>query len=201
MIGLLSCGFGVYWLWTSLSFWRRAERVSAVVTDVHAGREMRVGGVNLGVRRRDISFPVVKFTTHEGRDVETTANTGAHPMSARFGDETTVLYDPADPTVADVTTGYRLSLGLTFLVFGLVAVLLSIRGPGLLNSSVSSRLIIMCVFGLAGYSFTLSGGTTLWMALRVKRTGYSILGGLFLGIGLLLWSVLGFILILFAFGV
>lgn len=196
IVGILFCGLGGYWLWTILSFWRRAERVSGVVTELRAGMEVTIGGMEMHVNGRDFWYPVVQFTTHEGRDVETTTYTAARPMPARPGDETTVLYDPIDPTFAELTVWYRVSLGLMFLILGLVPVFLSV--PGLWQGSLDGRLFMAGLFGGLALPFTLLGGTTLSVALRVKRIGYSIFGGLFLGIGLLLlWM---FRYILFGFG-
>lgn len=195
IVGILFCGLGGYWLWTILSFWRRAERVSGVVTELRTRRKVRIGDMNLRTNGQ-LSYPVVQFTTHEGRDVETTTYTAAQPMPARPGDETTVLYDPTDPTFAELTVWYRVSLGLMFLILGLVPVFLSV--PGLWQGSLDGRLFMAGLFGGLALPFTLLGGTTLSVALRVKRIGYSIFGGLFLGIGLLLLWIFRYIL--FGFG-
>ncbi len=195
IVGLLFCGLGGYWLWTILSFWRRAERVSGVVTELRTRRKVHISGMTVHTNGQ-LSYPVVQFTTHEGRDVETTTYTAARPMPARPGDETTVLYDPTDPTFAELTVWYRVSLGLMFLILGLIPVFLSV--PGLWQGSLDGRLFMAGLFGGLALPFTLLGGTTLSVALRVKRIGYSIFGGLFLGIGLLLLWIFRYIL--FGFG-
>lgn len=47
-------------------------------------------------------FPVLRFTTLDGRYVDTESMYGRSPPSARRGDQVTVVYDPADPTRATI---------------------------------------------------------------------------------------------------
>ena len=49
-----------------------------------------------------IYYPVVRFALPDGREVETVTRSGASPPPARTGAPVTVLYDPADPSVARV---------------------------------------------------------------------------------------------------
>lgn len=192
-VGLLFGSVGGYWLWTTLSFWRRAKRVSGTVTDLRARTVVHVGGVDVEISGQSMVYPVLQFTTHEGRNVETPASRGARPMPVRPGDEVTVLYDPTTPSTAELSIWYRLSVAMVFLTVGVVAAFFCVLGVW--DISIADRFFIAGLFGVLGLPFALLGGTTLWMALKVRRLGYIIFGGVFLGIGLLLWSVFGFVVV------
>ncbi|MEU7860152.1 DUF3592 domain-containing protein [Nonomuraea sp. NPDC049141] len=97
-------------------FVRRAQRVPGVVSDV------RTTFVGQGERLRATQWPVLTFTTVEGREITTEAAT---PSGLGIGNETEVLYDPQDPTSAmpadDADGG-----GYSGIVFGLIAVVIGL---------------------------------------------------------------------------
>ena len=183
LVGLVFGSIGGYFLWTTLSFWQRAQRVPGTVTGLSGkyGNELT---------------PILQFTTDEGHDMETTASVGARPMPVRPGDEVTVLYDPEDPTTAEMTIWYRLSFAVVFLGIGLVVIGLS--ALFILGIGIDVRFIIPGVLAGLSLPFTLLGATTLWTALQVRRIGYSLFGGIFLGIGLLLLGSSGFLVLVIA---
>ncbi|MCA2227762.1 DUF3592 domain-containing protein [Nonomuraea aurantiaca] len=92
-------------------FARQAQRVPGVVSDV------RTTFVGQGDSLRATHWPVLTFTTVEGREITTEAATTS---GLGIGHETEVLYDPQDPTSAmpadDVGVGY------SGIVIGLIAV-------------------------------------------------------------------------------
>ena len=74
-----------------------------------------------------VAHPVLRFELPDGRTVEVESGAGTNPPSAREGDTVTVLYDPADPTVARIDglmNSGRLAgviglvMGILFVVFG-----------------------------------------------------------------------------------
>jgi len=68
--------------------------------------------------------PVLEFRTAGGEQVQAVARSGGNPAPARVGDDVRVLYDPADPSVADIETfrGGWLSLLAVLAGAGFIAV-------------------------------------------------------------------------------
>lgn len=113
---------GCYLLRRSRSFRRKAQSVEGVVTELRTQASGSFGA--------DAAYPVLQFTTRDGRDVRTKARTGSLPAPAREGDHVTVLYDPDDPTTADIAgRSADILLSLSFILFGLI-----FTGIGLLIS-------------------------------------------------------------------
>ena len=77
----------------------------------------------------EVFYPVVRFTTAEGRSVEFVSSSGSSPPSESVGDEVEVLYDPDDPNDAQLSGFFHLwlwplvlgPLGLIFGCFALFA--------------------------------------------------------------------------------
>jgi len=69
-------------------------------------------------------FPELRFTLPDGRVVETVSQSGTTLQAMREGEAVTVLYDPADPTTAQVGTGARTVVGVALIAIGGIAVLL-----------------------------------------------------------------------------
>jgi len=106
-------------------FERVAVRSPGVVTDLRyrsVGREISSG----------TWFPVVRFETADGHEVETEGMYGRRPPPARRGDEVTVLYDPTDPTRAALE-GKLVGgvLGLSFVIGGLMFAALGLLVGGI----------------------------------------------------------------------
>ncbi|MEO3786355.1 DUF3592 domain-containing protein [Actinocorallia sp. B10E7] len=90
---------------------RRAQRVPGTVTDV----QNRFSGS--GRHLRASPRPVLTFTTLEGRQVTAESRqTSGHGV----GKEVEVLYDPADPTAAEIDGGSSPLSGLGSVAVGLV---------------------------------------------------------------------------------
>lgn len=107
-------------VWT-IQFVARAERATGTVTEVV--RETDSEG-------DDVFYPVVRFTTPEGAEIEFKSSSGSAPASHSEGDQVDVLYDPDDPDDARLSGFFDLWLfpivGLA-LGAGFIAVSLFVR--------------------------------------------------------------------------
>ncbi|GAA2725635.1 DUF3592 domain-containing protein [Actinocorallia aurantiaca] len=90
---------------------RKAQRVPGTVTDV----QNRFSGS--GRHLRASPRPVLAFTTLEGRQVTTESR---QESGHGVGNEIEVLYDPANPTDAEIDEGSSLLSGLGQVAVGLV---------------------------------------------------------------------------------
>ncbi len=107
-----------------------ASRASGVVTELRY--VARAGGSGGG-----LYYPVLRFSTADGRQVDTLARYGRRPALVSVGEQVTVLYDPADPAIADLE-GMGAVLGDTdggCLGTGLVVVGSAFVGLGLLTGA------------------------------------------------------------------
>ena len=122
---------------SSREFLARAVRVPGMVTDLELHRGNRQAG--------DVSsgywVPRLRFTTVDGRAVETLAMYGSVPAPARPGEQVMVLYDPDRPSRAQVAdrklasggclSGAMLVAGAAFvgfgLLFGVIAAIILLR--------------------------------------------------------------------------
>ena len=111
--GLLFVAIGARIVQSAHRFLRTAHRVPGVVTDLRC----RTGSSDSS----GTWYPVLRFTTRDGRQVDTTAMYGTNPAPARTGERVTVLYDPQRPTRAALhgRVGGRL-LGGGFVVLGAI---------------------------------------------------------------------------------
>ncbi len=112
---------------SSREFMARAVRVPGLVVDLelHRGEHRHAGDLDSGYW-----VPRLQFTTVDGRPVQTLAMYGSVPAPARRGEQVMVLYDPDQPTRAQVAdrklasggclSGAMLLAGGAFVVFGLL---------------------------------------------------------------------------------
>lgn len=82
----------------------------------------------------EVFYPIVRFTTAEGRSVEFESSSGSSPPSESVGDQVDVLYDPDDPEDAQISGFFHLWLwplvaGGLSLMFGVVALFYPGFGP------------------------------------------------------------------------
>ena len=118
LVGALFVVFGVRSRRATRSFEARAEQAPGVVTAVN----WRMVGHNPGDRTQ-LAFPVLRFTTADGRPVEAEAAFGTAPPRAREGEPVTVMYDPADPSRPRLSgTGTETALALIFTILGAVLI-------------------------------------------------------------------------------
>ncbi len=122
---LLLAAFGVLALFggsrslrQARGFRARAQRVTGVLAGIHG--DQRDG--------RTTTYPVLRFRTLDGTEVETTSNVNEEPyyLTRARGSRVEVLYDPADPYRAcidgpsgrgQVKSGYGVMvLGVVFLL-------------------------------------------------------------------------------------
>ena len=73
-------------------------------------------------------FPVVAFTTLEGRNVTFTASTGSNPPAFEPGEAVAVLYDPQDPQDAVIDAFFSLWFGP--IIVGFMGLVFSLVGGG-----------------------------------------------------------------------
>jgi hypothetical protein len=85
-------------------------------------RALRAPGLVVGLRRDGVPdegaacYPIIRFTTLDGRQVEARARIGGNPPLCRPGRQVTVLYDPARP--ADISLSGPVGSGAVF--FGIL---------------------------------------------------------------------------------
>jgi hypothetical protein len=74
-------------------FSSRAARAPGVVADLWYGVSAISG---------DLYYPVLEFTTRDGRHVRAPMRLGTKPALAQVGDQVTVAYDPLNPEEAEI---------------------------------------------------------------------------------------------------
>lgn len=132
--GLLACAAGIWTLIVSWRFSRSAQQAEGVVTGMvecrGRGHSMWSGGTwvdgtwtgggSAGSLPSTIFYPVVRFRAADGREVETRAMVGTSFKRVREGDPVTVLYDPKDPTCAQLerSRGLAIVLGVAQCLLG-----------------------------------------------------------------------------------
>lgn len=95
----------------------------------------RASGMVVGFRRRSLrrsssmhssilDFPVVRYTTQTGQQIEFESPSATQPRVVREGQAVTVLYDPAAPQQARIASGcLQYGLPIFFIFFGLALAL------------------------------------------------------------------------------
>jgi hypothetical protein len=117
-IGVLALAWGAIDLVRTVHFVRTAEHATGTVVDV--SREIDDDG-------DEFFYPVVRFTTAEGKEFEFKSDSGSNPASHSNGDEVDVLYDPDDPDDAQLSGFFDLWL-FTIVPFGIGVVFLVVAG-------------------------------------------------------------------------
>jgi hypothetical protein len=133
--GVLACATGI---WTLVAGWRfsqKAQQAEGVVIGVverrdGGGRSTWSGGTwvdgtwtggGSGARvPMSIYYPVVRFRAADGREVEARTRMGTSFKRVREGEPVTVLYDPDDPTHAQLerSGGLVIVLGVAQCLLG-----------------------------------------------------------------------------------
>lgn len=118
VLGVLSVYGGVRTLRQARGFRARAQRVTGILIGIHAARR----------NDRTSHYPVLRFRTLDGVELETTSNVNEAPfyLTRTRGHQVPVLYDPENPRVAcidspsgrgQVRSGYGIiALGVFFIV-------------------------------------------------------------------------------------
>lgn len=129
-LAALFCVVGVIFVGAGFGLRRRdrafravALRVPGIVTDLRYRRWGPAGDGPDGVW-----FPVLRFTTFDGRHVDAEAMYSRSPPPARRGDQVMVVYDPADPADPTRATIDQRGVGVLGLVFVILGVLLVVIG-------------------------------------------------------------------------
>ncbi len=132
--GVLACAKGIWTLVTGWRFSRRAQPAEGVVTGIVEYRDRGGGfsgssgawvdgawtGGSGASAPMSIYYPVVRFRTADGREVETQTMMGTSFKRVREGEPVTVLYDPKDPTRAQLerSGGLVIAVGVAQCLFG-----------------------------------------------------------------------------------
>ncbi len=120
LFGALLVAVGVWFMVKGTPLQRRGARTAGRVV----GLQRDPDSVDAdGVIMRSYS-PVLEFRTAGGEQVQAVARSGGNPAPAQVGEDVRVLYDPADPSVADIETfrGGWLSLLAVLAGAGFIAV-------------------------------------------------------------------------------
>jgi hypothetical protein len=117
--GLVFAGVGIYGVVTNRRLWRRGVRTTGSVVDL----ERRVNpDPKVGV----VYFPVLAFRTSDGEQMRAVSRTSGQPP---VGKEVPILYDPANPGVAEINTlmgratwlpALAAAVGLALILYGIV---------------------------------------------------------------------------------
>lgn len=100
-VGVVALIVGAVLLVRTAQFVARAEHATGTVIDL--SRETDSEG-------QDIFYPVVRFTTADGDEIEFKSSSGSAPASESPGDRVDVLYDPNDPNDAQLGGFFHLWL-------------------------------------------------------------------------------------------
>jgi hypothetical protein len=124
VVGVLLAGVGIRIGGRARRFDRRAVAVPGVVAELR----LRRGVGRPGEGGSFLWFPVLEFTTVDGRQVRTDAMYGSVPAPARPGHQVTVLYDPDQPTRARIGGRTLASGGCLAAAMTVVGVVMALLG-------------------------------------------------------------------------
>ena len=127
-VGALLLVIGIVIARANRRFARRARRAPGVVTGVKWSATGPQADATM------TPFPELRFTLPDGRVVETVARSGTTLDAMREGKDVTVLYDPDDPSRAQVASGGATAVGVAFIVIGGVLVVI---GAGLVAAGIA----------------------------------------------------------------
>lgn len=124
-VGSFFAALGVWAAARLRRFRRTAVQVPGVVTALRA-HSSSSGDSGVSVIYR----PVLRFTTMDGRIVETESSFGSNPPPARQGARVPVLYDPANPSDARLTgvRGSGVLVCVAFIAVGGLVALIGVVG-------------------------------------------------------------------------
>lgn len=128
VFGLVFAAIGAVTMMSQARFRRRARTTPGVITGL---RPARMRGSAAGeLRSQRAYYPVVRFTTAAGEQVEAESRLATNPPPGRPGQQVTVHYDPANPgrfttaatarTVGCVAAAFVVLGGLVFAVAAIV---------------------------------------------------------------------------------
>lgn len=115
-VGLLFMAAGIYGFFKNRSLARTGLRADAEVVDLH----IRVSyDGETGTSRT--YYPIVRFRTADGQEVQARTRAGGSPPPARPGDQVRVVYQPGNPQTVSIDTvmGRGVAPMLLFVIVGL----------------------------------------------------------------------------------
>jgi hypothetical protein len=101
LAGLVFAAVGVYGSRRQLLLRRKGQRVTGTVTRIDRQWDPGGGPNNPGGY---VYYPVLDFQTTDGQHVETRSSVGGSNREGAVGQPVPVIYDPANPSVAEVGT-------------------------------------------------------------------------------------------------
>lgn len=107
LFGLLFTAAGGVAVRSNRRLAKRGQRVQGTVVDLRwsaSGGLPAQPGSGMSAGPQGIFYPVLSFRTLDGEDVQAVAREGGMPAPARKGQQVQVLYDPANPQVAEIDT-------------------------------------------------------------------------------------------------
>ena len=161
IVGLGMLAGGVLWGLRTQRFVSSAERADGIVTDLDLRSDSDGSAY----------YPVVSFTTKEGKEVTFTSSTGGNPPPKRRGDKVGVLYDATSPEEAEIDSFFSLWFG-PLLIGGVFGTLFPLVGVLAMLGGVRERVtrrrlrengqrIVAEMQGVEGPSVGLAGWTIL----------------------------------------
>jgi hypothetical protein len=116
LLGVVAIGAGVRRVIAGRRFRRRAQRAHGVVTEIRLERSRSLDDPGEPPLRR----AVVRFTTNAGAEIVTPVQIASSLEALRAGDLVLVLYDPDDPTQAQLerNRGTEVVLAALLIVLG-----------------------------------------------------------------------------------
>ena len=108
-VGVLCIVIGAVVLVRTMQFVAKAEHATGTVIELTG---------EIDSEGDELFFPVVRFTTADGKEIEFESSSGSSPASHSTGDRVEVLYDPDDPNDAQLS-GF-VDLWLFTIIFFLV---------------------------------------------------------------------------------
>lgn len=126
IVGVGALAGGIFWGVKTQRFVASASRASGTVIEL----ERRQSGDD-----GPTYYPVVRFTDAAGKDVTFTSSTGSNPPSKREGDKVDVLYDPKNPTEAELDSFFSLWFG-PLMVGGLFGTIFPLVGVSVIISAI-----------------------------------------------------------------
>jgi hypothetical protein len=112
--------------------WSQASDYLALSSRGQRTEAMVVGHEEARGRRSTTWYPVLRFVTAEGRQVEAASGVAAAPSDLPRGRRVQVVYDPAEPTNLRPAAAFEAGPGVTPWILGGLALLMFLLGGAFL---------------------------------------------------------------------
>lgn len=165
MDGMLAFAFGLLFAVPGCRAFYRYLRLNLIGERI-SGTVIRLQWEDKRVGR--FCHPILEFKTLDGRNIQAKAGVGRGNVIAQPGEKVPVIYDPGDPTKAEINTAAgRAPLSRAFIaMLGIALIFL-----GLFKDTVERTLDGTPVLFIVGVSFAVAGGFGIRYYHRLNRTG------------------------------